>query len=219
MSLSVDAVATEGSELFASNSSVLDKDAFLNLLVTQLQYQNPLEPMESTEFTAQLAQFSSLEELANVNESLQVIQLYQASLNNSQAVAFIGKNVEAWGNTIQLHDGVSDEIIFELGEDAANVLVHIYNSEGNLTKTLDAGALNAGEQTIVWDGTDLDGNEVTDGKYTFEIQASDISGEMVDVTTFIRGMVSGVTFKEGVAYLLAGDNEIPIGNVIEVSKD
>ena len=91
----VDASTSQNMELTAMTSKVMDKDDFLNLLITQLQNQDPLNPTDSTEFTAQLAQFSSLEQLNNVNQNLQTLQLYQASINNAQTVSFIGKEVTA----------------------------------------------------------------------------------------------------------------------------
>ena len=82
---------TAAASTAAAASKTMGKEAFLKLLITQLQYQDPMNPADSTEFTAQLAQFSSLEQLSNVNENLNTLKLYQASMNNSQAVSFIGK--------------------------------------------------------------------------------------------------------------------------------
>ncbi len=207
---------TNGSS--ASQPNVLGKDDFLKLLVTQLQYQDPLSPMESTAFTAQLAQFSSLEQLNNVNENLQYLQLYQASLNNSQAVSFIGKTVDAVGNTILVDSGVSDMVHFELSDDANEVYVSLYDSFGELVRTLEAGSLSAGDQTIDWDATDSEGNSLPDGKYAFEIMAVDINDELVDVLSFVSGRVSGVTFNNGQTYLRSGGHEISIGDVLRISE-
>ncbi|MGD8888475.1 MAG: flagellar hook capping FlgD N-terminal domain-containing protein, partial [Desulfobacterales bacterium] len=97
----LDSIPTDsGKELSTIESETLDKDDFLNLLITQLQNQDPLKPTDSVEFTAQLAQFSSLEQLSNVNENLKLLQNFQASINNSQAVALIGKEITAKGNSI-----------------------------------------------------------------------------------------------------------------------
>ncbi|MBW1702547.1 MAG: flagellar hook assembly protein FlgD, partial [Deltaproteobacteria bacterium] len=98
----LDPVSMNNSQLSTPGDSTLGKDAFLNLLVTQLRHQDPLSPMESTQFTAQLAQFSSLEQLSSVNENLGILRIYQASINNSQAVGFIGKTVKASGDSVYL---------------------------------------------------------------------------------------------------------------------
>ena len=202
----------------SSGNNILGKDDFLNLLVTQLQHQDPLSPMDSAEFTSQLAQFSSLEQMSNVNTNLEVLQLYQASINNSQAVGFIGKTIKALGSSIGVTDGVADQIHFELAENASSVIAHIYDSHKNLVKTIQPGGLNAGAQGVEWDATDNDGNKVPDGTYTFEVIATDTDANQVSATTLITASVSGVSFKDGTTYLLAGNQEIPIGSVFEVME-
>ncbi|UCF85306.1 MAG: flagellar hook assembly protein FlgD [Desulfobacteraceae bacterium] len=214
----LEGVSSAANPISSPGSDFLGKDAFLYMFISQLRAQDPLNPMESTEFTAQLAQFSSLEQLNNVNANLEFLQLYQASINNSQAVSFIGKTINAFGNSTGVIDGVADQIHFELAHDANDVLVHIYDSDGNLVKTIESGTLNAGEQAVEWDGTDNEGNEVTDGTYTFEVVATDTEGNPITATTFITALVNGVSFKDGTTYLLAGDQEIPIGSVFKVME-
>src|SRR5512143_1369392 len=99
------ATGTSASSTIAAASKAMGKDAFLKLLITQLQHQDPLNPADSTEFTSQLAQFSSLEQLSNVNDNLTTLKLYQASINNAQAVSFIGKDIVAKGKTLQVTSG------------------------------------------------------------------------------------------------------------------
>ena len=115
----------------------MDKDAFLNLLVTQLQNQDPLNPTDSVEFTAQLAQFSSLEQLSNVNDNLEQLQNYQASINNSQAVSLIGKDITAKGNALQLKDGGPAGCNFSLDGSAAIVTISLYDSTGEFVMILE----------------------------------------------------------------------------------
>ena len=202
----------------SSGSNILGKDDFLNLLVTQLRHQDPLSPMESAEFTSQLAQFSSLEQMNNVNTNLELLQLYQASINNSQAVDFIGKTIKAQGNSIGVADGIADQIHFDLAENAIDVIIHIYDSQRNIIKTIQPGDLNAGAQGVEWDVTDNDGNKVPDDTYTFEVIATDTDTNPVSATTLITASVRGVSFKDGTTYLLAGNQEIPIGSVFEVME-
>ena len=121
----IDSSATAGVGLATPQSNVLDKDVFLNLLITQLQNQDPLNPTDSVEFTAQLAQFSSLEQLANVNDNLLELKNFQASINNSQAVSLIGKAITAHGNSIQLTDEVPVACDFNLEDDAIMVVASI----------------------------------------------------------------------------------------------
>lgn len=215
----VDAVTTSGSELDKTQkANILGKDDFLKLLVAQLQAQDPLNPMDSTEFTAQLAQFSSLEQLANINDNIGNLQASQTLIGNSQVIDFIGKTVQASGNSIYLANGVSDDIQFELGGDAKAVFVNVYDATGAFVKTVESGTLNAGQQDLTWNGTDSNGNKVSDGVYTFEVLAVDENDETVNTTTFTTGKVSGVTFKNGTPVLLTGNQEIPLSSVIEVAE-
>lgn len=214
----IDAVKTNESGPLAGPGDILDKDDFLLLLVAQLKAQDPLKPMDSTEFTAQLAQFSSLEQLYNVNDNLEYLQLYQASMNNSQAVSLIGKSIKASGNAIAAHGGNADPIHFALASDADGVFVSIYDATGALVKTIESGGFGAGEQTIQWDGTNNEGQKVADGAYAFEIIAIDENENVVDTATFTVAKVTGITFKNGIVYLVAGNKEIPIGDVVEVTE-
>lgn len=214
----VDAINSNTSGVTSSKDSALGKDDFLNLLVAQLQNQDPLSPLDSTAFTSQLAEFSSLEQLANVNENLEYLQMYQSSINNAQAVSFIGKNIDALGSSTQLEDGETEEIHFELSQDSSSVFINIYDEAGSLVKYIENGPLGEGKQIVEWDGTDNGGNTLPEGIYEFEVMAVDANGDKVQTTTYISDKVTGVTFKNGVTYLLAGGMKIPIGDVIEVSE-
>ena len=202
----------------AAASNTMGKDAFLKLLITQLQYQDPLNPADSTEFTAQLAQFSSLEQLSNVNENLNALKLYQASINNAQAVAFIGKDIVAKGNRVEVKGGRASACEFELSAAAQRVAVSIYDASGNFVADIQRTALNAGKQSLVWDGKDRNGNLVSDGAYTFEVQAEGAQGEKLGATTFSKGTVTGVTFEDGVTYLIVGGSKIAVGDVTQISQ-
>jgi flagellar basal-body rod modification protein FlgD len=210
-------VTTGSTELAVSESSVLGKEDFLNLLITQLQNQDPLNPTDSTEFTAQLAQFSSLEQLSNVNDNLEQLQNFQASTNNSQAVLLLGKLITANGNFLQLTDGEPIGCDFSLDRDAAAVVVNIYDNTGEFVKAFDSENLSAGRHALVWDGTDRNGNPAKDGTYSFEILAADANGQGVNVTTFVTGTVDTVTFENNTPFLISGGQKIALGDVIQVA--
>ena len=214
---SISTATQSSSETYVpSDKTTLGKDDFLKLFVAQLENQDPLSPMESTEFTAQLAQFSSLEQLTNANQNLEYLLLYQSSMNNAEAVNFIGNTVKASGNSISVTDGESSQIQFDLATDAADVNVYIYDSSENLVKTIKCGSLDNGEQSIPWDGKNQDGSPVSDGTYTFEVSATDVNGETIVASSYMTVEVTGATFKDGNAYLLAGDIEMSMSDVIEV---
>jgi flagellar basal-body rod modification protein FlgD len=208
----------ESNNQSVERSDSLGKDAFLNLLVTQLQYQDPLNPMDSADFTSQLAQFSSLEQLNNINESLGYLGLYNASINNSQTVSFIGKTVVATGDSIYLNDEEAVNLNFDLNGDASNVIVYVYDDNNTLVKTIEAGSMNSGEQSVTWDGTDNEEQKLSAGKYSFEVVATNTNGDLLETTTYTSGKVTGVIFRDGTTYLLLDDLEIPVGNVIKVTE-
>jgi flagellar basal-body rod modification protein FlgD len=202
-----------------SEIQILGKEDFLKLLLAQLQHQDPLDPTDSVEFTAQLAQFSSLEQLGNVNTNLEKLELYQASINNSQAVSFIGKEIVARGNSISVSGGDPVDLQFDLPSDAGTVTLSVYNASGELVRTYDASNLTAGLHSIKWDAKDLSGNQVPDGAYRFELMAEDNEGEPMAVTTFASGKVTGVTFSENTTYLITDERKIPVGEVIQVNQE
>jgi len=210
-------VTTGSTELAAAQQPVLGKEDFLNLLITQLQNQDPLNPADSTEYTAQLAQFSSLEQLSNVNDNLEQLQNFQASTNNSQAVSLLGKEITANGNFLQLTDGESIGCDFNLDRDATTVVVNIYDSTSEFVKAFESEDLPAGRHTLVWDGTDRNGNPAKDGNYTFEILAVDANGQNINVTEFFTGTVNTVTFENNAPFLISGGQKIALGDVIQVA--
>ena len=150
----IDSSALGGALLSTSQSNVMGKDDFLNLLITQLQNQDPLNPTDSTEFTAQLAQFTSLEQLGNVNENLMELNRFQASINNSQAVTLIGKAITATGNSVQLTGDGPVQCDFSLENDAAVVVANIYDSRGKFVADFESPNLSAGQHSLFWDGKD-----------------------------------------------------------------
>jgi flagellar basal-body rod modification protein FlgD len=216
-SIGLDAVSSAGDQTSTTKSNdVMGKDDFLALLVAQLQAQDPLNPMDGTDFTAQLAQFSALEQLQNVNTNLGTLSTSQSIQTNAGAVDFIGKQITALGNAVDIEDGQSAGIQFNLSGNAATVYVHIYDENGNYVRELESGALSAGQQEISWDGYDYLEGQVPDGTYNYEVTALDADGQTVDVTTFVNGTVTGVNYKNGQTYLLTGNQQIPMGDVVQV---
>lgn len=200
----------------AQTSSALGKDSFLQLLVAQLQYQDPLDPVENTDFTAQLAQFSSLEALTEINDSMDQVNSLQGSLNNMQALSFIGKEVNAQGDIIH-YTGEDIPIDFTLDDNAAEVVVSIYSEDGTLVKSVDLGDAAKGNREYVWDGTDSSGETVSAGRYTFTVEAVDYEGLAVGSTSYASGEVTGVRYDNGTTYLIIGDKEVAISDVEKIS--
>jgi flagellar basal-body rod modification protein FlgD len=213
----IESAASGASTSPMAQTQILGKDDFLNLLIAQLQHQDPLDPTDSVEFTAQLAQFSSLEQLGNVNDNLEKLELYQASINNSQAVSFIGQEIVARGDSLEVSNENPVACQFELPVDARSVTISIYDGTGEFVRTFDAQNLPAGRQTLVWDAKDQNGNLVPDGPYKFEMMAEDSQGEAIAPTTYASGKVTGVTFSDNATYLIANDRKIAVSDVIQVN--
>jgi flagellar basal-body rod modification protein FlgD len=202
-------------------SSNLGKDDFLNLLVTQLRYQDPLEPMQDSDFVAQLAQFSSLEQLSNISTTLgystELDYILSQTIANTMATTIIGKEIVAEGDTIYHEYETDSRICFELDGDAKNVEVKIYNETGSLVRTLTDQDLEKGMNHIDWDGKDNSGSKVAGGEYTFEITAKDSSDESVGVHTRIVGIVESVRYENGKGYLIVNGQKIEMSDIIEIN--
>jgi flagellar basal-body rod modification protein FlgD len=214
----IDSNADVGDARSGPPVNILGKDDFLNMLIAQLQHQDPLNPTEGTEFTAQLAQFSSLEQLNNINDNLQNMGQFQASLIDSQAVSYIGKEITAEGNSVQLESGRPVECHFELEANAALAAISVYDANGGFVTSFETGPLNSGRQSAAWDGTDRNGNPVSGGIYRFEVQAVDAQNEDLRVTPLMSSVVTGVSFKDQTASLITDLQTIAIDDVIAVSE-
>ena len=209
-------ITTGPSQASLGPSKELGRDAFLNLLITQLQNQDPLNPTDSTEFTAQLAQFSSLEQLGNVNDNIKQLLNFQASSNNSQAVALIGKGITASGNSLDLAQDRPVGCDFKLDRNADVVAVSIYDRSGGFVNSFEGRNLTAGKHTLDWDGIDQNGNPAAPGNYTFEVMAADANGASIETTTFFSGKVDKVIFEDNTTYLISGDQRVALGDVVEI---
>ena len=205
-------LANTGTSTAAAETDTLGKDDFLKMLVAQLQNQDPLDPLDGTDFTAQLAQFSSLEQLGNMNSQLEVIGLFQSSINNSQSVRLIGQEITASGSNINV-EGAATTIAYDLSGNADSVTIRIYDQDGLLVDTVETGDQNIGENSVTWDSSLM-----ADGQYTVEVSAADANGDAVSVSTIIRGTVTGVTFKDNSPYLFVNGGEITFGDIISVNE-
>ena len=199
-----------------ASRGTLGKDDFLKLLITQLQNQDPLSPMDNTEFIAQMAQFSSLEQMQNLNASFEESMLLTQSLNNATAAGFIGRNVRASGDAVELGSGGSVELGYFLPTEAETVTLTVMDDQNRLVRTLVADGTAAGAHRLDWDGTDSDGSRVAAGSYTFSVSAQDADGNDVNATSVVTGLVEGVTYKNGSAYLLVDGREVSLSEVLEV---
>jgi len=211
-----------GSSQSAVAGNVLDKDAFMKLLVAKLSNQDPLNPMADEEFVAQLAQFSSLEQLQNMNDNLQQdIQwnfLLSQTISNTMATSLIGRTVRADSSTLYIETGGTADIALTLDRAVTDLTVNIYDDNGNLVRTMTRDATAAGDLVIDWDGTDDTGAQCAAGTYTVKVSATDASGNSFTPDQFLEGTVTGVTYRDGIALLSVNGQELPLASVLEVNE-
>lgn len=196
----------------APRKSSLSQEDFMSLFVAQLRNQNPLQPMDNYQMASQMAQFSSLQALQAMSQSIQNMTAFQASINNLQVAGLIGKRVEAQGNRLSVGQGTVTEGSYQLAR-AGRVIVKIYDSEGKLVRTLDEGLRDTSKQKIVWDGKNDAGFGVPEGTYRFEVSAVDATGQPISTTSWVVGAVSGISFEDGITYLHLGSIKITISDI------
>lgn len=213
--------ATAGTTSASTTSATTEKDImgkedFLTLLVAQLKNQDPLNPDDPTEFTAQLAQFSSLEQLYNLNDSMQALAIAQGNSERISALSLIGQSVSYNGSAFTF-DGKPVELGYQLDGTAASVTLSIQNENGQTVNTLQAPSteLAAGNHFITWDGTDKNGNIAANGNYKIVLQAS-AAGENASIAAapLIRSVVTGVDLSNGM--LTTKDGEVLLMNILKV---
>lgn len=200
----------------SSAGGALDKDAFLQLLITQLRFQDPLSPMQNEQFVAQLAQFSSLEQMESLNSKFDDLSLLTQSLNNSSAAGLIGRQVRASGESVRLGAAESVEVGYFLPSEATEVTMTIYDGQGRAVRTLHPSEGAAGAHRLTWDGRDDAGVRLPAGDYKLQVEAKAAGGEAVSALSVITGPVEGVTFKNGSALLIVNGVELPLSSVLEV---
>ncbi|MFQ5559033.1 MAG: flagellar hook assembly protein FlgD [Nitrospinota bacterium] len=197
----------------------MGREAFLTMLVAQLKNQDPLNPVEGTDFTAQLAQFSSLEQIMAVNTNLKSLQTIQNSQTNSMLSGLIGKTVEAKGSQTIIEEGVASDLAYSLDAPAHTVSVSIYTSSGALVKTLSDDSKGSGTHILSWDGKDINNEGLPDGAYSFVVSARNQQGESVDSKEFVRGVISAISYEEeGEGRIWVGPVEVPVKSIIKVEK-
>ena len=173
------------------------------LLTTQLQNQDPLEPLDPNQFTEQLVQFSEVEQSIATNKKLDDLIQLQSDNQLNSAVSYIGKTAEFVSDQLMLSNG-SALISYGLDSRAESTQISIVDSNGRTVRVLD-GETASGRHEIVWDGKDGTGADLADGVYSFSVAAVDEEGETVGSVAATTGKVTGVEIVDGVATLIMGD--------------
>lgn len=200
--------------------STLGKDDFMNLMITQLKYQDPTNPMESSEFASQLANFSSLEQLSNlnksVNQSIDADYLLAQSINNTLTATLIGKDVKLGGNEMKNIGDNTINLGYELPVDASEITLKIYNSDGALVREIKDLEKNTGEHKLSYDFTDNNGSKLPNGDYTFEFEVKNLQDEKITVENYKLGSIDGVKFSDKGTTLMVNGIEYQLSDIMEI---
>jgi flagellar basal-body rod modification protein FlgD len=205
--------ATTGMQSLAGNF-----DTFLQLLTTQLQNQDPLDPLDTNQFTQQLVEFASVEQQVNMNTNLQTLISLQQTTEATSALQFLGSTVTATGNTATLSNATGSPATWSLNAAApATANITITNSSGQTAFT-GTTTLNAGTQTFSWSGQGNSSVIWPDGNYTMTISATGANGQPVTVSTQVQGVVTGVNLSQNPPLLTVGGQNIALSQIQSISR-
>jgi flagellar basal-body rod modification protein FlgD len=189
-------------------------DTFLTLLTTQLQNQDPLNPMDSNQFTQQLVEFSQVEQQINTNDNLQTLINQGSSQTGAYAVSYLGKAVTISGGNAPLADGQA-VWAYNLGTNASATQLTVTDASGNVVYS-GTGETAAGAHSFNWDGTNTNGQQMPDGTYKLTVNA--IAGDGTTVTSSVTstGVVSEVDMTGATPQLMVGPMPVPLADVAGV---
>lgn len=197
-----------------AGNNELGKDAFLNLLLTQLKNQDPTNPLKSHEMAAQLAQFTSLEKLQTINDGIEGLRQDQKPEQNFQALSYIGRSISSDNSKIsRLDTAARHDVRFKLPADAATLTVKIKNAQGADVRTIELKGMKTGSNTIEWNGIQDDGQPAPAGEYTAAIEAVGSNGKNLGVETKLEGIITGVNFTPKGPQLMIGNQVIDMRDV------
>ena len=212
----IDAVNTGSSASVtkSKSSSIVNKDDFFKMLIAQLKNQDPTKPLDATAFTAQLAQFSSLEKLDNVNASLTSLLSQQDLINRVQSAQLAGKYVVASGDQADSFSaaGRPVELGYDLPEDARKVLITIYDKNGRAVDMIEKTDQFKGMNKATWNN-----GSARTGNFTFSIAAFDEQGRNLGAKTLTEGTVSKVNFHDGKVYVTVNNKEMGFDQIVAVT--
>jgi flagellar basal-body rod modification protein FlgD len=203
-----------------ASSTVLDKNAFLKLLVAQLSHQDPLQPMQGTEFVTQLSQFSLVEQSVQQSSTLSTLSTQLTGISNGNATSLVGKTVTVRASGQVAFDGVTAATQnVTLGSPASKVSVSVKDASGNVVRTMDLGSRPAGALSVVWNGKDDHGQGMPAGNYTFSVNATGANNTPVTVSQDTTGVVTSVSYDKGYPDLhLDVGVDASIANLVSVAS-
>lgn len=208
---------SSSSSISTTHSTTLDQSDFITILLAQLKYQDPNDPMDDKEMASQLVQYSSLQMLTNINGNIATLVSNSSGDSISSGVDYIGKSIKSTGYNLTVSSGTVSTLYYSLGEAVTDATANIYDTSGDIISSVSLGSKGAGEYSFVWDGKDTNGNVCKDGTYGIIIRANNSDGDSVVVQSQISGIVSGVKTSSGKTYLELQDGRtVALSDVDEV---
>ena len=205
--------SSSGSSLSSNTGATLagNFQTFLTLLTTQLQNQNPLDPLDTNQFTQQLVQFAGVEQQLKTNDQLQSLITLQQTAQSTQALGFVGKTAVVDGSTANM---TSSAAVWDLSVPKdSTVKVSITNSTGQTVYTNSYTVTAGNNQTFGWDGKGNDGTQWPDGKYTLTATGTDNNGQTVGISTGIQGTVSSVDLTQSPPLLTINNQTYTVNQI------
>lgn len=196
----------------------LDKDSFMKLFVTQLQNQDPLNPDDSAEMAAQLAQFHGLEQMMNVNKNLEKMQSSDATSRAVGLINFVGKDIKLESGKVRLEDGAISAAMFRLDGESVNTKLEIRDGAGVVVHSRDLGLQAPGEHLIEWNGLDNEGKKAKSGAYTIGIVAQDIGGNDLPAKMTTTVKVTGVDLQDAGGSFYTDMGKVRISEISSVGE-
>lgn len=201
----------------STGESELDKNAFMKLMLTQMKNQDPMNPIQAHEMAAQLAAFTSVEQLQNLNSTMQEMKKEQSPTVNFEALNFIGKSASGDSSEIlRQKDDKTHPLKFILPREADTTEIRIRNSQGEVVRTLKLNSLKAGENTVTWNGQDERGMNTPPDNYQMFIEAKDKMGSKILAETKFDGTITGVNFSAQGPILMVGNQSIRLSDVKKI---
>ena len=201
----------------ATGNNNLDKDAFFKLMLTQMKNQDPTNPMQSHEMAAQLAQFSSLEQLNNIGKGIDGLNQVQAGQSNFGALSFIGKVVSGDASKVTRAAGDTEHgFNFALGGDAQKVKISVKDATGKTIREIEPGALAKGSNSVRWNGLTTEGTPARPGEYKFSVEATGNGGQKIYAKSSFEGRISGVDFSPTGPMVIVNGQSIKLSDVKKI---
>ncbi len=201
----------------ASQQLSTDFSDFLSLLTVQLQNQDPLDPMDTAEFTNQLVAFSGVEQQINTNQKLDSLVAMALGNTFSNSLNYVGMDVSYLSSDLNFDGTLPVKVNYSLDKQAATSKINIYDENEALVFSADASK-SPGKAEFTWDGTLNSGGKAEPGTYTVKIDALDIEGGSIDTTTVVTGRVRGIETQNGLIYVLVGDRAVSVANILNAVK-